>query len=124
MQEKLTTLMTSVRDNVPGYIGVCVAEMSTGDPLISDSIDPEFDPALASAYNVQIIKEKRKAIDILNLNQELKDIQFNLDSHIHLINIFPSGNYFIYIAIDESKSNLAITRTLLKKYKAAIQDEL
>ena len=124
MQEELKNLVKQIKENVPGYIGVCVAEMSTGDSLVADSSDSEFDPAMASAYNVQIINEKRKAIEVLGLNQTLHDIQFNLDSHIHLVNIFPSGDYFIYLALEESKANLAITRKLLKTYKTEIQDKL
>mgnify|MGYP000991702929 CR=1 FL=1 len=46
MQEELKKLVKKIKENVPGYIGVCVAEISTGDSLVSDSSDSEFDPAM------------------------------------------------------------------------------
>ncbi|WP_367997805.1 hypothetical protein [Tenacibaculum soleae] len=60
----------------------------------------------------------------LGLDESLNDIHFNLDSHIHIINISPSGDYFVYLAVDSKKANLALTRTLLNKYKQELNNEL
>ncbi|CAM1344789.1 hypothetical protein [Tenacibaculum amylolyticum] len=124
MQETLTDLVNNVKDNIPGYIAISVSEMASGEALISDSNDSDFDPALASAYNVEIINAKRKAINALELDEELRDIQFNLNSHLHLINLSPSGEYFIYLALDSGKANIALTRTLLNKYKVELNKQL
>ncbi len=50
--------------------------MSSGECLISNSNVPEFDTTLATAYNVEIINAKRKAIKTLGLNESLNDIHF------------------------------------------------
>ncbi|CAM1350224.1 hypothetical protein [Tenacibaculum insulae] len=124
MQQILDDLVKNVKENIPGYIGISVAEVASGESLISDSAQDGFDPALASAYNVEIINAKRKAMKSLGLDENLNDIHFNLDSHIHIINISPSGDYFVYLAVDSKKANLALTRTLLNKYKQELNNEL
>ncbi|QXP73072.1 hypothetical protein H0I31_05070 [Tenacibaculum sp. AHE15PA] len=124
MQEILDKLVTNVKENISGYIGISVAEMASGESLISDSALSGFDPALACAYNVEIINAKRKAMKSLGLNEQLTDIHFNLETQIHIINISPSGEYFVYLAVDSKKANLALTRTLLNKYKQDLNNEL
>ena len=124
MQQSLDDLVKNVKENISGYIGISVAEMASGESLISDSALDGFDPALACAYNVEIINAKRKAMKSLGLNENLNDIHFNLDSQIHIINISPSGDYFVYLAVDSKKANLALTRTLLNKYKQELNNEL
>ncbi|MDO6811734.1 hypothetical protein [Tenacibaculum soleae] len=124
MQQILDDLVKNVKENISGYIGISVAEMASGESLISDSALDGFDPALACAYNVEIINSKRKAMKSLGLNENLNDIHFNLDSQIHIINISPSGDYFVYLAVDSKKANLALTRTLLNKYKQELNNEL
>lgn len=124
MQEILDKLVTNVKENISGYIGISVAEMASGESLISDSALSGFDPALACGYNVEIINAKRKAMKSLGLNEQLTDIHFNLETQIHIINISPSGEYFVYLAVDSKKANLALTRTLLNKYKQDLNNEL
>ncbi len=124
MQKILDNLVNNVKENIPGYVAISVAEMASGESLISDSALSGFDPALASAYNVEIINAKRKAMKALGLDENLTDIHFNLENQIHIINISPSGEYFIYLAIDSKKANLALTRTLVNKYKQELNNEL
>ncbi|MCT4698413.1 hypothetical protein [Tenacibaculum haliotis] len=124
MQEILDKLVSNVKENISGYIGISVAEMASGESLISDSALDGFDPALACAYNVEIINAKRKAMKALGLDENLTDIHFNLETQIHIINISPSGDYFVYLAVDSKKANLALTRTLLNKYKQELNNEL
>ena len=124
MQDILDELVNNVKENIPGYVAISVAEMASGESLISDSALDGFDPALASAYNVEIINAKRKAMKALGLDESLNDIHFNLKNQIHIINISPSGEYFVYLAVDSKKANLALTRTLLNKYKQKLNNEL
>ncbi|TDQ25619.1 hypothetical protein [Tenacibaculum caenipelagi] len=124
MEKILTSLIKNVKENVPGYIAISVAEIASGESLASDSVDTTFDPALASAYNVEIINAKRKAIEVLGLDENISDIHFKLDNHIHVIDMSPSGEYFIYLAVDSNRANLALTRTMLNKYKKELNEVL
>ena len=55
---------------------------------------------------------KLKAIEALGLNEEIQDITITLSSQIHIINIAPSGAYFVYLAVDSKDANLGITKAL------------
>ena len=60
----------------------------------------------------------------LGLNDKLSMIQFNLESQLHLIMLLPNGDYFLYLALDSSKANIALTKALVKKYKSDIESNL
>ncbi|MBE7629403.1 hypothetical protein [Tenacibaculum piscium] len=124
MQQILDNLVKNVREDIPGYIAISIAEMASGESLISHSSQADFDPALACAYNVEIINAKRKAISTLGLGEDIKDVYFNLENQIHIINLSPTGDYFIYLAVDSKKANLALTRTLLNRHKKELDNEL
>ena len=63
-------------------------------------------------------------MNTLNIDDDLNDIQFNLTSQIHFINITNDGEYFIYLAVDRSKANLGITKKVLSTYKQSLENEL
>ena len=124
MQKTLEQLVENVSGNVPGYIAISVTEINSGESLISHTVKDSFDPELASAYNLEVVKAKLKAIDALGLKEEIKDISITLNDQIHIINIAPSGGYFIYLAIDSKAANTAITKALLNKYKEELNNAL
>lgn len=124
MQNMLNTFIENVKTNVPGFIAVSVTEIESGVAYDSLSVLDSFDPNLASAYNLEVVKAKLQAIKALGLNEEIEDITITLSDQVHIINIAPSGAYFIYLAVDSSKANLGITRSLLNKYKADLNAAL
>lgn len=124
MQTVLNELVKNVKENIPGYIGVSVTEMSSGESLVSDSALASFDPAIASAFNVEIINAKLATMKKLGISSSLEDIKFNLSDQIHTINISPKGDYFVYLALDRAKSNVAVTRNLMKRYTETLNNEL
>ncbi len=124
MQDILDDLVKNVSENIPGYIAISVTELSTGESMVSDTAVSSFDPVLASAYNLEVVNAKLRAKEALGLKDEIKDISITLDTQIHIINVAPSGGYFIYLAIDSSKANIAITKTLLNKYRKELNNAL
>ena len=64
-----------------------------------------------------------KALEILGLagKEKIQDILFTLTNQIHVIDIAPNGNYFVYLVVDSSKANIGITRSLLARYKKDLQ---
>lgn len=115
----LDKFIQDIKNNVPGFIAVSVTEIKSGVSYASASADPNFDPNLASAYNLEVAKAKLNVLRILGLEdkEKIEDILITLTNQIHVIDIAPSGNYFIYLAVDSTKANLGITRSLLAKYK-------
>ena len=108
-----------MRTNVPGFVAVSVTEVRSGVSYGSDSVDNSFDPNLASAYNLEVVKAKQNALQVLGLasKERIVDIIITLTDQIHIIDISSNGSYFIYLVVDSTKANLGMTRALLSKYK-------
>ena len=119
MTNVLDKFIQDVKENIPGFIAVSVTEVRSGVSYGAESVDPSFDPNLASAYNLEVVKAKQNALQILGLasKEKIEDILITLTNQIHIIDIAASGGYFIYLAVDSSKANLGLTRALLAKYK-------
>ena len=119
MTNVLDKFIQDMKTNVPGFIAVSVTEVRSGVSYGSESVDPSFDPNLASAYNLEVVKAKQNALQILGLatTERIVDILITLTDQIHIIDIAASGSYFIYLAVDSTKANLGLTRALLAKYK-------
>ena len=119
MTNVLDKFIQNMKSNVPGFIAVSVTEVRSGVSYGSDSVDPNFDPNLASAYNLEVVKAKQNALQILGLasKERIVDILITLTDQIHIIDISANGSYFIYLVVDSTKANLGLTRALLSKYK-------
>ena len=119
MTNVLDKFIQDMKTNVPGFIAVSVTEVRSGVSYGAESVDPSFDPNLASAYNLEVVKAKQNALQALGLasKEKIVDILITLTNQIHIIDIAASGGYFIYLVVDSTKANLGLTRALLAKYK-------
>lgn len=124
MQKTLDKFVENMKTNIPGFIAVSVTEIESGVAYISYSAKEGYDPSLASAYNLEVVKSKLKAINALGLKEDIEDITITLTNQIHVISVAKSGAYFVYLAVDSAKANLGITRALLNKYKADLDARL
>ncbi|WP_440880231.1 hypothetical protein [Tenacibaculum sp. C7A-26P2] len=123
MKEILNDLITNLKV-IDGFIAVSITDVSSGEAYDSYTANKEFDPDLASAYNLEVVKAKLKAIEALGLNENIEDITITLSSQVHIINIAPSGSYFIYLAIDSKKANVGIAKALLNRHKVKLNETL
>lgn len=125
MSDFLTQFGEDLKKNVPGFIAVSVAEIATGMSYYSVSVVPDFDPELASAFNLEVVKAKMNAIKALNLQgQVIDNVMITLTSQIHIIDVSDNQDYFIYLAVDSTKANLGMTKSILNKYKKEIAAKL
>ncbi|MCC9072673.1 hypothetical protein LNQ49_13885 [Flavobacterium sp. F-65] len=120
----LNVFLTEMKTNVNGFIAVAVTEIETGLSYGNISIDSAFDPELASAYNLEVVKAKLSAVKALNLNQDIEDILITLTSQIHIIDISPNNKFMVYLVADSTKANLGMTRAVLRKHKADLEKNL
>jgi hypothetical protein len=125
MSDFLKQFGEDLEKNVPGFIAVSIAEIQTGMSYFSLSVVSDFDPELASAFNLEVVKAKLNAISALGLkNQTVSDIMITLTSQIHIIDISENNLYMIYLAVDSTKANLGMTKSILNKYKKEIASKL
>ena len=121
MSDFLNQFGDDLQKNVPGFIAVSVAEIQSGMSYFSQSVVSDFDPELASAFNLEVVKAKMNAISALGLkNQIVSDIMITLTSQIHIIDISDNNLYMIYLAVDSTKPNLGMTKSTHNKYKKEI----
>lgn len=120
----LNVFLNEMKTNVNGFIAVAVTEIESGLSFGNLTIDPGFDPELAAAYNLEVVKAKLSAVKALNLNQEIEDILITLSNQIHIIDISPNKKFMIYLAADSSKANLGMTRAVLRKHKLDLEKNL
>ena len=124
MSDFLKKFGEEIKKNVPGYIAVAVSEIKSGISYYSDSALAGFDPELASAFNLEVVKAKLNAINALGLNERIDDIMITMTNQIHIIDVSDNNEYFIYLAVDSTKANLGMTKALLGKYKKEIAGKL
>ncbi|GAA3753009.1 hypothetical protein JI750_06500 [Flavobacterium sp. GN10] len=124
MSDFLQNFQNDLKENINGFIAVSVTEVETGMSYCSLTVKSDFDPELASAYNLEVVKAKLNALRALGLNQKINDILITLTDQIHIIDVSEDGRYFIYLAVDSTKANLGLTRATLSKYKKDITSKL
>ncbi|MEG0850369.1 hypothetical protein ACHRVK_01800 [Flavobacterium plurextorum] len=120
----LNVFLNEMKTNVNGFIAVSVTEIESGLSFGNLTVDPAFDPELAAAYNLEVVKAKLNAVKALNLNQDIEDILITLSNQIHVIDISPNKKFMIYLAADAQKANLGMTRAVLRKHKADLEKNL
>lgn len=109
-----------ILEALPTLLAVAVVETETGMPLAAHSNISDFDIDTAAAYNTEVVKQKLKAIQALKLNQTVQDILLTLTDQLHVIKLSPTGDKFIYLAVNSRDTNLAVARQILKSQTAVL----
>jgi hypothetical protein len=102
-------------NDIPGFIAASLVDLDSGMTLAVRSTRNDFDLAVASAYNSELVKQKQKIMKALGLKTNLEDMILTLGDQIHFIKIV-SPTVFIYLAADRSAANIAIVRTVVNKH--------
>jgi predicted regulator of Ras-like GTPase activity (Roadblock/LC7/MglB family) len=120
-ETKLGQVVDKMITEIPGLIAISIVDLKSGMSLASHSTQANFDPDIASAFNAEVVRQKQKAMSALGLTGEaVEDILITLSNQIHLLRLFGNGAYFIYVAANSREANLAIVRSVMKKYSSEI----
>ena len=119
-EKTLMDVFARIEGDVSGVIATAVVDLESGMTLAAKSNRPEFDLAVASAYNSELVKQKMKIMRALNLKSNLEDMLLTLTDQFHLIKFLPGGTSFLYLAADRSGTNLAILRNSVGKHVTAL----
>lgn len=104
---------------VAGLIAISVVDLDSGMTLAVHTNRQDFDLGTASAWNSEMVKMKLKTVRALGLQSLLEDMLLTLSDQIHLIRLLPPSA-FVYVAVDRAKTNLAIVRSAVARYSAAL----
>ena len=119
-EKALMDVFTKIEGDVNGVIATAVVDLESGMTLAAKTNRPEFDLAVASAYNSELVKQKMKIMRALNLKSTLEDMLLTLSDQFHLIKFLPGGTSFLYLAVDRAGTNLAIVRNSVAKHVQAL----
>lgn len=114
-EKEMNEALERFTSEVPGFIGASLVDLDSGMTLAVRSTRPDFDLAVASAYNSELVKQKMKIMKALNLKTTLEDMILTLGDQIHFIKIV-SPAIFIYLAADRASANIAIVRNVVNKH--------
>jgi predicted regulator of Ras-like GTPase activity (Roadblock/LC7/MglB family) len=103
-------IKTSVQQalKIDGCIGAALVDYESG-MCLGVAGNPGFDLELAAAGNAEVVRAKKKIRDKLGLRDKIEDILITLTSQYHLIRMVGT-TMFLYVALDRSKTNLALAR--------------
>ena len=119
-EKSLLEAIANIETDVNGVIATAAVDLESGMTLASKSNRGDFDLAVASAYNSELVKQKLKIMRALNLKVALEDMLLTLTDQIHLIKLLPGGTSFLYLAADRGATNLAILRNAVNKHCASL----
>jgi hypothetical protein len=97
-----------------GAVGACIVDSNSGMMLGAEGGAGPINLEVAAAGNTEVVRAKRKTMKALNLRDNIEDILITLHTQYHLIRPLSSNDsLFIYLVLDKSRGNLAMSRHLL-----------
>jgi predicted regulator of Ras-like GTPase activity (Roadblock/LC7/MglB family) len=114
-ERQLTEVLDKISHDASGFIAASLVDLESGMTLAVKSVRSDFDLTAASAYNSELVKQKLKIMQTLNLSGSIDDMLISLTDQIHLIKLINKST-FLYLAVDKSQSNLAIVRAAVSRH--------
>ncbi|MFC8044602.1 hypothetical protein [Nocardia sp. NPDC057353] len=119
-------LEETLRDgmSMDGAIGIALIDMQSGMVLAKQGGNALFDLDMAGALNTEVLRAKARAVDALQLGDEVQDILVTLGTQYHLIMPLVRNDteqLFLYLALDKARGNLALARHQLRRIEQAIK---
>ena len=72
MLEIIKELNENLKSSIQGYKAMAICDIQSGETLFAESVIPGFDIELAAACNLEVIKAKLKAIETLELDDQIE----------------------------------------------------
>ena len=109
-----------ILSEVNGVIAVSVVEIVEELSMDTFSVRDNFDPDVATANIMEVLKAQQQTIKALRLNETIKEIFITLETQVHFLTLSKSGKALFYIVADSQGSNLSIMRSVVRKYAKGI----
>lgn len=105
-----------------GFLASALVDSSSG-MMLESHLSGSFPIEVAAAANTEVVAAKLRAMDAIDMEDDgIEDILISLGTQYHLIRPLSSNReIFIYIALDRSRANLALSRLMLKKLEVTVK---
>ncbi|MFJ4675058.1 MULTISPECIES: hypothetical protein [Kitasatospora] len=123
----MANLETSLKEamTIEGAIGVALVDYGSGMALGTLGDGGDIDLNVAAAANTDLVRAKMRAMEMLNLHDDgIEDILVTLTNQYHLIRPLTTSSgrgLFLYLALNRSRSNLAMARHQLKRIESTLE---
>jgi hypothetical protein len=124
----MSNLETSLKEAmaIEGAIGVALVDYGSGMALGALGGETgELDLNVAAAGNTDVVRAKMRTMELLNLHDnEIEDILITLSGQYHLIRPLTKQTgrgLFLYLALNRTRSNLAMARHQLRTIEAVLE---
>ncbi|WP_327260886.1 hypothetical protein OG444_04630 [Streptomyces sp. NBC_01232] len=118
------TALKEATTAIEGAIGAALVDYGSGMALGTIGGGKDLDLAVAAAGNTDVVRAKVRTMEMLGLKDEIEDILITLGGQYHLIRLMKgrgSTGFFLYLALDKGRANLAMARHQLKKIEAELE---
>lgn len=105
--------------SIDGFQAAALVDSESGLPLASVGSSLNIDVAAAS--NTEVINAKRRVSNSLNNKDSINDVLITFEDSYHIIlPLSRNNNLFLYLALDRSRSNLAMSLHELKTFESEL----
>ena len=102
-------------DELPDLLMAAVVDVATGKPLATYTTDRELRPMIVAGFNAEAVRQVQASLVAQNsAAEQLEEMLFTLPSQLHLLHLLPSGQRFVYLAVDSRDTNLGIARAVIR----------
>lgn len=122
LQEAVNKLCLDMKANLPGFIFCGILNCADATIIGSSSATPEISKIAneVSPFFSTIVEQVKKVVtssESLGV-KETHSILIETDKVTNVIGVSNSGKYFILLALDRAKANIAIARTLVERSRS------
>ena len=121
LMANLTNSLAAVMQ-LPGAIGAAIVDMESGMSL-GQAGGGTLNLEVAAAGNTEVVRAKMRVMADLGLTDEIEDILITLGTQYHVIRPLKgkgSAGLFIYVALEKTRANLALSRHKINEIAATL----
>ncbi|MER6202697.1 hypothetical protein ABT234_35660 [Streptomyces sp. NPDC001586] len=118
------TTLKAATTTIEGALGAALVDYGSGMALGTVGGGKDLDLTVAAAGNTDVVRAKVRTMEMLGLKDEIEDILITLGSQYHLIRLLKgrgTSGFFLYLALDKGRANLAMARHQLKAIEADLE---
>ena len=111
--------------DIDGFLGAALVDAESSMVLGTLGGGKNLDLEIASAGNSEVVRAKRKTMQLLQLDDVIEDILISLGEQYHLIRpLAKNGAVFLYLAVQRRNANLAMARVQLRQFEQTLDGQM